>query len=144
MKSLSALPLVFALLISTPVVGQEYLGQWSGNQFSPNSTSNPYGAGSPYGNTITNQFGNYGSPYSNQSVNNPFATNAPKLYDNQGNYRGKLSSNPFDSDSISNPYGKYGNPFSSDSVNNPFGAGNPFSPSIPTNPYGTGFSIYGQ
>ena len=52
----------------------------------------------------------------------------PKLYDSQGRYRGKLSSNPFDPDSVSNPFGRYGNPFSPDSINNPFGAGNPFSP----------------
>ena len=35
---------------------------------------------------------------------------APKIYDDEGNYRGKFSTNPYDSDSISNPYGRYGSP----------------------------------
>ena len=52
-------------------------------------------------------------------------TNAPRLYDQQGNYHGKLSANPYDPDSTSNPYGCYGSPFSPDSINNPFGVGNP-------------------
>ncbi|HPF48026.1 MAG TPA: hypothetical protein PK690_14245, partial [Emcibacteraceae bacterium] len=69
-----------------------------------------------------------GSPFNNDSANNPYATNAPKLYDQQGNYRGRLSSNPFDPDSTSNPYGRYGNPYSPDSINNPYGAGNPNNP----------------
>jgi len=34
---------------------------------------------------------------------NPYAADAPKLYDQQGNYRGKLSANPYDPDSTSNP-----------------------------------------
>jgi len=48
----------------------------------------------------------YGSPFSNQSATNPYATDAPRLYDQQGNYRGKLSANPYDPDSTSNPYGR--------------------------------------
>ena len=72
------------------------------------AASNPFGAG---------------SPFSNQSATNPFATNAPRLYDQQGNYRGKLSANPYDPDSTSNPYGRYGSPFSLDSINNPSGRG---------------------
>lgn len=56
---------------------------------------------------------------------NPFATDTPRLYDQQGNYRGKLSRTPYAPDSTSNPYGRHCNPFSPDSINNPFGAGNP-------------------
>ena len=52
-------------------------------------------------------------------------TDVPWLYDQQGNYRGKLSANPYDPDSTSNPYGCYGSPFSPDSIKNPYGAGNP-------------------
>ena len=62
----------------------------------------------------------------------------------QGNYRGKLSANPYDPDSTSNPYGRYGSPFSPDSIKNPYGAGNPYSPSSPTNPYGRGLQIEGR
>jgi hypothetical protein len=39
-------------------------------------------------------FSPYGSPFSNQSATNPYATDAPRLYDQQGHYRGKLSANP--------------------------------------------------
>lgn len=90
--------------------------------------NNPYGAGSPYkSDGLMNPYSQYGSQYSNKSWTNPYATEAPKLYDNQGNYRGRLSSNPYDPDSVSNPYGRYGSQYSPDSVNNPYGAGNPYS-----------------
>jgi hypothetical protein len=82
--------------------------------------------------------------FSNKSVSNPYATDAPKLYDSQGNYRGKLSTNQFDPDSGSTPYDRYGNKFSPDSINNPFGAGNQFNPDSPNNPYGNGLIIIGQ
>ena len=74
----------------------------------------------------------------------PFATDTPRLYDQQRNYRRKLSANPYDPDSTSNPYGRYGSPFSPDSIKNPYGAGNPYSPSSPTNPYGRGLRIDGH
>jgi hypothetical protein len=74
-----------------------------------------------------NPYSANGSPHSNQSWTNPNASDAPKLYDSQGNYRGKLSANPYDTDSTSNPYGRYGNQYSPDSINNPYGAGNPYS-----------------
>lgn len=86
----------------------------------------------------------YGSPFSNQSARNPFATDEPRLYDQQGNYRGKLSANPYDPDSTSNPYGRYGSPFSPDSINHPYSAGSPYRSDSPTNPYGRGLSIEGQ
>lgn len=99
--------------------------------YDPRCTNNPYGAGSPYApNSINNPYGQYGSPYSNQSVNNPYATNPPRLYDQYGNYRGRLSANPYLPDSTSNPYGVYGNPYSPSSPNNPYGAGNPFAPPL--------------
>jgi len=84
-----------------------------------NCLDNPYGAGNPYS--------EQGSPYSNKSWTNPYATDAPRIYDKKGNYRGKLSTNKYDPDSITNPYGKYGNPYSPYSLNNPYGAGNPYS-----------------
>ena len=93
---------------------------------------------------MSNPFSPYGSPFSNQSATNPFATDAPRLYDQQGNYRGKLSANPYDPDSISNPYGRYGSRFSPDSINNPYGAGSPFYSDSPTHPYGRGLRIAGQ
>jgi hypothetical protein len=78
-------------------------------------------------NSVNNPYGRYGSPYSNESANNPYATNAPKIYDQQGNYHGRLSNNPYAPDSTSNPYGAYGNPYSPASPRNPYGAGNPYA-----------------
>ena len=96
--------------------------------YDPNCLNNPYGAGNPYRpNGLMNPYSRYGSPYSNQSWTNPYATDAPRIYNNQGRYRGRLSANPYDPDSTSNPYARYGSPFSPDSINNPYGAGNPFS-----------------
>ena len=93
-----------------------------------NCLNNPYGAGSPYkADGLMNPYSANGSQYSNKSWTNPYATDAPKLYDSQGNYRGKLSANPYDADSTSNPNGRYGSEFSPDSINNPYGAGNPYS-----------------
>lgn len=110
--------------------------------YGQNCLNNPYGAGSPYkADGLMNPYSQFGSPQSNKSWTNPYATDAPKMYDEQGNYRGKLSTNPYDPDSISNPYGRYGNPYSAESLNNPYGAGNPYliqelyvAPC--TNPYG--------
>ena len=50
-------------------------------------------------------------------------TDSPRLYDLQRNYRGKLSTNPYDPDSTSNPYGRHGSSFSPDSIKNPYGQG---------------------
>ena len=64
------------------------------------------------------------------------------MYDSQGNYRGRLSKNPYDPESTSNPYGRYGSKYSQDSVNNPYGAGSPYKKDSPNNPYGEGWDIY--
>lgn len=98
------------------------------NPYDPNSLSNPYGAGSPYKHDgLLNSYSQYGSPYSNKSWNNEYATNAPKLYNADGKYLGRLSANRYDPESTSNPYGKYGSEFSPDSINNPYGEGSRFS-----------------
>lgn len=98
------------------------------NSYDPNSLANPYGAGSPYkADGLMNPYSQYGSQYSNQSWTNPYATNAPKIYSQDGKYHGRLSTNKYDPDSTSNPYGRYGSKYSPDSINNPYGAGNPYS-----------------
>ena len=88
--------LLLALLLLLPLTAHaEDLGELSANPLNPESTSNPFGAGSPFKpDGLNNPFSPYGSPFSNQSATNPFATDAPRLYDQQGNYRGKLSANP--------------------------------------------------
>lgn len=144
-KLITLLTLCLMLFSAGYSFAEDYLGNLSANPYAPDSTSSPYGAGSPLApNSINNPYSEYGSATSPKSANNPYATDAPKLYDSQGNYRGKLSTNQYDPESISNPYGKYGNKFSPDSINNPFGAGNPFSQDSPNNPIGTGLQIYGQ
>jgi len=65
-----------------------------------NCLNNPYGAGSPYKpDGLMNPYSPSGSPYSNKSWTNPYATDAPRLYDSNGNYRGRLSTNPYAPDS---------------------------------------------
>ena len=128
---------VVVLSLSLNVYADQFLGILNGNPYDSKSITNPYGAGSPYKpNSINNPYGIYGSPYSNRSTTNPYTTNAPKIYDKQGNYRGRLSKNPYDPESVSNPYGRYGSPYSSDSINNPYGAGNPYN--------GNEFYLFGE
>ena len=93
-----------------------------------NCINNPYGAGNPYkADGLMNPYSLYGSPYSNRSWTNPFATEPPKIYDRYGNYRGRLSTNPYHPDSISNPFGRYGNPYSYENLIRRYGIGFPYS-----------------
>lgn len=127
------------MLLGSSAFAANYLGEYNNNPYDSDSISNPYGQyGSPYSSdSVNNPYGKYGSRYSSKSARNPYyATDTPKLYDQNGNYRGKMSANPYDPDSISNLYGRYGNPYSSDSINNPYGAGNPYS--------SDSISIFGQ
>jgi hypothetical protein len=73
-----------------------------------------------------NPYSQYGSPYSNKSWSNPYATDAPWLFDSQGQFQHEL---PYDPDSTSNPYGRYSSPYSPDSIRNPMALG---IPTIPT------------
>jgi len=90
---------IAAIVLSGPVYSQTDLGNLSTNPYSPSSTSNPYGAGSQYNpNSITNPNGQYGSPYSNKSATNPYATApcvrlvvASKFYLNFGGSNGITS-----------------------------------------------------
>ena len=94
------------------------------NRYDSNSLHNPYGAGSRYrSDGLMNPYSQYGSPYSNDSWRNPYATNPPRIYSGSGRYYGEFSTNRFAPDSTSNRYGRYGSRFSPDSVNNPYGAG---------------------
>ena len=133
------------ILLTSPIIKAEDLGNLSANPFDFESSSNAFGKGSPFApNGINNPFSPYGSPFSNTSATNPFAIDTPKLYDQQGNYRGKLSANPYDPDSTSNQFGRYGSPYSPDSLNNQYGAGSPFRYDSPNNPYGKGWRIEGK
>lgn len=137
---------LLAFLLLLPLTVQaEYLGDLSANELKPNSIFNdvgPYGSLSPT--SPRNPIGLYGSPNSPHSANNSLAIDPPRLYDQEGNYRGRLSKNPLDPDSISNPLGRYGSPLSPDSLNNSLGAGNPLDPDSPSNPFGSGWRIEGR
>jgi hypothetical protein len=67
-----------------------------------------------------------------------YGTAAPIVVGEDGKYLGRMSANPYASDSVSNPYGQYGSRYSADSVNNPYGKyGSPYSAQSATNPYAT-------
>jgi hypothetical protein len=124
-------------------VSGDDLGRLSANPHQPNSTGGAdVPAGHPPGSiSVNNPSSRYWSPLSNQSATNPYATEAPRLYDSNGNYRGRLSANRYDPDSTSNPFGRYGSRFSPDSINNHYGAGNQYDVESPGNPYGKGLRI---
>lgn len=124
--------LLLSLLFFPLAAHAEYLGNLSANEFDQNSITDPFGAENPDDpNSITNEFelGPYGNPYSPSSATNFEAINAPRLYDQEGNDRGRLSVKPYDREWVSNSYGWYGNPYRADS---------------PTNPYGRGWRIEGR
>ena len=130
---------VRSVALSTPR-STDYLGRYSSNPYSSQSTSNPYSVyGSPYSpKSIMNPYSQYGSPYSPNSATNPYSTRGPSLYGQDGTYLGRLNSNPYDPNSVSNPYGRYGSPYSPNSINNPYGRfGSPYSPYSVSNPYTT-------
>jgi hypothetical protein len=138
--------LLACLLALLPLMAHaEDLGTLSANEVDPNFVPDPFSTGNPSDpNSVTNELGPYGNPYCPSSATNFEAMTAPRLSDQEGNDRGRLSVKPYDRKWVSNPYGRYGNPSSPDSLNNQFGAGNPFRSDSPTNPYGRGWRIEGR
>ncbi len=72
----------------------QFLGYINSNKYDPNSLINEYGPyGSPYSTTsIFNPYSLYGSEYSLYSVNNPFTINPPQFYLNNI-FKGYVSKN---------------------------------------------------
>ena len=68
------------------LLGQDaqFLGRISSNAFDKNSILNQYGPyGSPYSkSSIFNEYSPYGSPYGQYSINNPYCSTPPELYIN--------------------------------------------------------------
>lgn len=110
------------------------VGRLSRNPYIEGSTSSglsKYNADSP-----ANPYGQYGSKYSPTGARNRYANDGLDIIGADGEYLGKLNSNPFDPNSIANPYGRYGSKYSSSSVNNPYSAyGSKYSPLSARNPY---------
>lgn len=50
--------------------------------------------------SINNEMGEFGSPYSNTSAYNPYATDPPVVVDESGDYYGELTTNPYNPDAI--------------------------------------------
>lgn len=140
------LPKSSLLLTSLKYLGYEepdtkesvYLGRLSTNIYDSESISNRYGTyGNPYGNTLANPYSIYGSKYSDKSWSNPYATNAPRIYAEDGTYLGKLSANRYDPESISNPYGRYGSKYGNNLMNPYSIYGSRYSSQSWKNPYTT-------
>lgn len=76
-----------------------FLGKLTNNIFEPDSIFNDFGKyGNPYSSTsIFNEYGPYGSVYSNLSPFNEYANNPPKIYINRV-YDGRLTKNRYISD----------------------------------------------
>jgi len=112
---------IIAIGFASSTATAEWLGCMNCSPYDSGSLQNPYGKGSPYDpNGLMNPYSRNGSPYSPDSWTNPYTSGGPKVYDNQGQYRGNLNSNPYDPNSLANPYGRYGNPNSPDSPLNPY------------------------
>jgi hypothetical protein len=61
-----------------------------------------------------------------------------QVCDHDGDYLGRLSANPFLTDSTANKFGPFGDSYASDSIENPYGPyGSPYSATSVSNPYGT-------
>ena len=142
MKPVALMIATSVMLAFTPVQAQTYLGNLSANPHGGFSTAAP--GADTRADSVTNPTGRFGSRHGAASANNPYTVDAPKLYDDAGQYRGKLSANAFDAESTANPYGRYGSTFSPDSINNIYGAGNPYRPDSPHNPHGHGMKIVGK
>ena len=80
-----------------------FLGEISSNKYATDSISNEYGKyGSKYQTkSIFNQYGTYGSKYSQYSVFNEYATHPPKILDKNGKIVGYLTANKYIKDAIS-------------------------------------------
>ena len=64
----------------------KYLGNLNSNPFDPNSVSNEFGRyGSEFSqDSINNEFGPYGSPFGEHSVNNPYSTGPAIIHPGNG------------------------------------------------------------
>jgi len=74
-----------------------FLGCLNCSQYDSSSVWNAYSQyGSPYNSdSIWNRCGTWGSPYNSDSPWNKFSTSAPVVVDNDGNFYGYFSANPY-------------------------------------------------
>lgn len=76
---------------------EQYLGCLNCSKYDTNSITNEYGQyGSSYTtNSIWNNYGTYGSKYSQYSWRNPYATNPPVIVNPDGNFYGYFTVNKY-------------------------------------------------
>lgn len=87
--------LLASLLVLIPfTVHADHLGNLSANEFDPNSTASPYGAGSPYLQTASRMSWHLGSPYSNQSATNPLRDRDISAVQSAGSLPGQAEHGP--------------------------------------------------
>lgn len=75
---------------------KEFLGCLSCSEYNSDSVWNKYshyGFLNDFG--VWNPFGDYASPYSSYSMCNRYATDPPVIVDDDGNFYGRLSVNPY-------------------------------------------------
>jgi hypothetical protein len=125
--------LLACLLTLVPLIAHaEDLGTLSTNEVDPNFLPDPFGTGNPSDpNSVTNELGPYGNPYSPSSATNFEAITAPLLSVQKGNDQGWLSRDLSNFELMSKSFDWYGieNSIRSDS---------------PTNLYGRGWRIEGR
>lgn len=83
------------MLVFGGIGHKTFLGCLNCSEYAHSSVLNEYSYGSPYGQTIFNHYGDFGSEYSNESACNPYATDPPVIVDGNGNYYGRLTVNEF-------------------------------------------------
>jgi hypothetical protein len=112
MKSSNALTiLVIAAGVCAPAWSQDYPGVAGDDPYASDPSANAFGTSNPYSpNSPPNSYEGYGNPYDSLSVANPYATDAPKTHDPNGDYGGRGDANRYDPYSPSNSYGPYGKP----------------------------------
>jgi hypothetical protein len=125
--------LLASLLALVPLIAHaEDLGTLSTNEVDPNFLPDPFGTVNPSDpNSVTNELGPYGNPYSPSSATNFEAITAPPLSVQERNDQGWLSRDLSNFELMSKSFDWYGieHSFRSDS---------------PTNPYGRGWRIEGR
>ena len=121
----------FGLAEDGPKEGSTYWGDYSANEYAPNSTSNDHGTyGNRYGFGVNNKYSKIG-----QEANDKYGYDGPKIYSDTGEYLGRLNKNKYDPDSVSNPYGTYGSKYNPTGVNNPWSpnyVGDTYNPTPPS------------
>ena len=107
--------LLVGILVFLPLTAQaENIDKLSANESDPSPVFDPFSVknlGDP--NSVINELGLYGNPYSPASATNFEAITALSRYD-----QGRQSTKLYNPDWLRNPFGHYGTPYSPNQFNN--------------------------